>query len=129
DRVEHDEGDALLARDPGGDKPGGKTAGGGVELGIAERAPRIDKGNAVAVALAQLAGDEIIGGVAFVHLSLLPGGAVYPHSRALAIAAPSASARNFAQTMLGATIGDAVAAVPKPQSLPAITRSRPTMPA
>src|SRR5438477_604473 len=41
--------------------------------------------------------------------------------------APSASALNLAQTMLGATIGGAVAEVPKPQSLPAITCSRPTM--
>src|SRR5262249_33166971 len=50
-----------------------------------------------------------------------------PHSRSLAIAAPSPSAFSFAQTMLSATIGSVRTAVPKPQSTPAITRSRPTM--
>ena len=47
--------------------------------------------------------------------------------RRVAISAPSASALNLAQTTLGATIGVALAEVPKPQSAPAITRSRPTM--
>ena len=37
------------------------------------------------------------------------------------------SALSFAQTMLSATIGSVRTAVPKPQSTPAITRSRPTM--
>src|SRR6185436_3291172 len=50
-----------------------------------------------------------------------------PQSRWLAIAAPSPSAFNFAQTMLSATIGSVRTAVPKPQSTPAITRSRPTI--
>ena len=50
-----------------------------------------------------------------------------PHSRWLAIAAPSPSALSFAQTMLSTTIGSVRTAVPKPQSTPAITRSRPTM--
>ena len=36
----------------------------------------------------------------------------YPHKRLLAIAAPSLSARNFAQTMLSATIGSLRTAVP-----------------
>jgi len=49
----------------------------------------------------------------------------YPHSRLLAMAAPSPSARSFAQTMLSATAGSVRTAVPKPQSTPAITRSRP----
>ena len=50
-----------------------------------------------------------------------------PHNFLLAIAAPSLSARNFAQTIESATVGSARTAVPKPQSTPAMTRSRPTM--
>ena len=50
-----------------------------------------------------------------------------PHSFLLAIAAPSLSARNFAQTIESTTVGSARTAVPKPQSTPAMTRSRPTM--
>ena len=42
------------------------------------------------------------------------------------IAAPSLSARSLAQTMLSATIGCRRTAVPKPQSTPAIRRSRST---
>ena len=53
--------------------------------------------------------------------------AFLPHKRSLAIAAPSPSAFSFAQTMLSTTIGSVRTAVPKPQSTPAITRSRPTM--
>ena len=49
---------------------------------------------------------------------------VQPHNRLLAMAAPSLSARSLAQTMLSATIGSARTAVPKPQSTPAISRSR-----
>ncbi len=55
--------------------------------------------------------------------------AAEPHSFLLAIAAPSASARNFAQTMLSTTIGSVRTAVPKPQSTPAISRSRSITPA
>jgi len=39
----------------------------------------------------------------------------------LAIAAPSLSARSFAQTMLSATVGSVRTAVLKPQSTPAIS--------
>lgn len=46
--------------------------------------------------------------------------------RELACRAPSAIARSLAQTTLGATIGALLAKVPKPQSVPAITRSGPT---
>src|SRR5215468_590040 len=49
------------------------------------------------------------------------------HRRRVAISAPSARDLNFAHTTLGATIGVALAEVPKPQSAPASTRSRPTM--
>src|SRR5262249_52121653 len=50
------------------------------------------------------------------------------HSSSDASRAPSLIDRNFAQTMLGAMI-DMPAPVPKPQSLPAMTFSRPTTPA
>jgi hypothetical protein len=67
----------------------------------------------------------------FVHRSLPPTGDVsppYSHNFPDAIWAPSASARSLAQTMLSATIGGALPTkVPKPQSTPAMTRSRPTM--
>jgi hypothetical protein len=46
--------------------------------------------------------------------------------RLSASAAPSVSVRNFAQQMSG-SIGPKPAQVPKPQSVPAITRSGPTM--
>lgn len=48
-----------------------------------------------------------------------------PHSRRLAIFAPSTMARSFAQATSGCTSSPAPE-VPKPQSVPAITRSRPT---
>lgn len=53
------------------------------------------------------------------------GGVVHCHSRLVAISAPSAMARNFAQTTVGTTTF-MPAMVPKPQSVPAITLSRPT---
>src|SRR5215469_1318716 len=49
------------------------------------------------------------------------------HRRHVAISAPSARDLNFAHTTLGATIGVALAEVPKSQSALASTRSRPTM--
>ena len=52
-----------------------------------------------------------------------------PHSRLLAMAAPSLSARSFAQTMLSVTFGSLSTAVPKPQSTPAMSRSRSMIPA
>ena len=58
-------------------------------------------------------------------------GRFYPprrHSASLARAAPSTSDSSFAQAMSGSTLGSA-AKVAKPQSEPAITRSRPTTPA
>ena len=45
--------------------------------------------------------------------------------RRVAISAPSASALNFAQTTLGATIGVALAEVPKPQSTGPSSSDRP----
>src|SRR5690606_28023347 len=50
----------------------------------------------------------------------------YPHSAREAIAAPSTSERSFLNAMSGST-RDVPANVPKPQSVPAITRSRPTI--
>ena len=50
-------------------------------------------------------------------------------SRSEASRAPSASARNLAHTTFGLTSGENVAFDEKPQSAPAITRSRPTSPA
>jgi len=52
-----------------------------------------------------------------------------PHNRLLAMAAPSLSARSFAQTMLSVTFGSLSTAVPKPQSTPAMNRSRSMIPA
>ena len=49
-----------------------------------------------------------------------------PHSFLEAMRAPSASERNFIQQKAGYT-GPKPANVPKPQSVPAMTRSRPTM--
>ena len=48
----------------------------------------------------------------------------YGHNFPLAIAAPSLSACSFAHTMLSYTMGSVRTAVPKPQSTPAIRRSR-----
>ena len=48
------------------------------------------------------------------------------HKRSLAKAAPSTRASNLAQAMSGSTAGRS-AKVAKPQSAPAITRSRPTL--
>ena len=48
-----------------------------------------------------------------------------PHNCLLAIAAPSLSARSFAQTMLSATFGSLRTAVPKPQLTPAMSRWTP----
>ena len=48
-----------------------------------------------------------------------------PHRRSLAICAPSTSERNLSQATSGST-GPKPAKVPKPQSVPAMTRSRPT---
>ena len=52
-----------------------------------------------------------------------------PHRRLVAIAAPSASARNFAHTTVGCTSGANEAREENPQSAPAMTFSRPTSPA
>src|SRR5262249_57885491 len=57
--------------------------------------------------------------------ALIPPGHRPPHSRWLAIFAPSASDWNFAHTMLGCTSFEP-AKVAKPQSAPAMTFSRPT---
>ena len=54
--------------------------------------------------------------------------AAYLHSCSLASRAPSAIAASFAQVIFGST-GTRAAKVAKPQSLPAMTFSRPTTPA
>src|SRR5438045_4316332 len=59
--------------------------------------------------------------------ALSPSYAAFPQRRSVAIAAPSASALSLAQTTDGTTGLVCPAKVAKPQSVPAMTRSRPTM--
>ena len=131
-------------RHPG--KPGPVAGdGAGLELELLGKAQHLGLAD---VSVAELMG-ELLGGegdlakaqqrdergsaaVARPGLGLAPSPASlarpHPHSRPEAICAPSASACSLAQTMLSATIGGALPTkVPKPQSTPAMTRSRPTM--
>jgi hypothetical protein len=52
--------------------------------------------------------------------------APYPHNLSLAMRAPSVNAASLAQAIDGTTMLCCAAKVAKPQSVPAMTRSRPT---
>src|SRR5579875_3932653 len=108
---------------------GGVRAVGGEAVGPPQAPPRLPALLGMTPARLRLPGDQAVGlerHHVVVHLIVADGREPPRYqSRSVASAAPSARAASLAQAILGST-GSTAAKVANPQSVPAITRSRPT---